>query len=170
MAERKGAAHGYEFGGPYAPSSQLPSVQHLLISSGRLGALLISIGLPIGCYAFAFLCNDVSGCPAPSLLSPNKLFTPPILSRQTGWQHALEVLKKEVGWPGFAGLLSMEVVLGTLAWYGFSLLLYALLPAHEVEGTELRSGGRLKYRFNGAYGGKEQARDRADIVQLSLQH
>ncbi|KAI7103370.1 hypothetical protein KC352_g37496, partial [Hortaea werneckii] len=121
--------HGYEFGGP-------------------IGALFISFGLPIACYAFAFLCNDVSGCPAPSLLSPTKLFTPPILSRQAGWQHALDVLKVEVGWPGFAGLLSLEAMLGALGWYGLSLLLYVLLPAKEVEGTELRSGGKLMYRMN----------------------
>lgn len=112
---------------------------------------MISIGLPIGCYAFAFLCNDVSGCPAPSLLSPIKLFTPPTLSGQSGWQHALDTLKKDVGWPGFAGLINIEAVLGTLGWYGLSLLLYMLLPAQEVEGVELRSGGRLKYRFNGEY-------------------
>ncbi|KAI7159288.1 Delta(14)-sterol, partial [Hortaea werneckii] len=121
--------HGYEFGGP-------------------IGALFISFGLPIACYALAFLCNDVSGCPAPSLLSPTKLFTPPILSRQAGWQHALDVLTVEVGWPGFAGLLSLEAMLGALAWYGLSLLLYVLLPAKEVEGTELRSGGKLMYRMN----------------------
>ena len=100
------------------------------------------------CYAFAFLCNDVTGCPAPSLLSPSKLFTPSTFSGQSGSQHALETLKKEVGWPGVTGLLNTESVLGTLAWYGLSLLLYVVLPASEVEGVELRTGGRLKYRFN----------------------
>ena len=58
------------------------------------------------------------------------------------------MLKVEVGWPGFAGLLSLEATLGALAWYGLSLLLYVLLPAKEVEGTELRSGGKLIYRMN----------------------
>lgn len=43
----------------------------------------------------------------------------------------------------------MNGMLGSLAWYAFSLFLYAALPAQEVEGTELRTGGRLKYRFNG---------------------
>lgn len=116
---------------------------------GSIGAALISFGLPIGCYAFAFLCNDVSGCPAPSLLSPHRLFTPPALSTQPGWQHALETLKKEVAWPGFAGLLNAEAAIGALGWYALSLALYVVLPAHEVEGVELRSGGRLKYRLNG---------------------
>ncbi|TKA30996.1 Delta(14)-sterol reductase [Salinomyces thailandicus] len=125
----KEEAHGYEFGGP-------------------IGAALISFGLPIACYAFAFLCNDVTGCPAPSLLSPSKLFTPPTLSRQSGWQHAIDVLKQETGWPGFAGLINIEATVGTLAWYGLSLMLYVLLPAKEVEGTELKTGGRLMYRMN----------------------
>lgn len=108
----------------------------------------MSIGLPILCYTFAFLCNDVSGCPAPSLLSPRALFTSPALSTQTGWQHAIETLKKETGWPGLSGLISVEAALGTLGWYGLTFALYALLPAEEVEGTELSSGGRLKYRLN----------------------
>lgn len=109
---------------------------------------MISFGLPIACYAFGFLCNDVSGCPPPSLLSPSKLFTPPTLSNKAPWQHALDTLKAEVGWPGWSGLINTEAVLGTLFWYGLSLLLYVLLPAQEVLGTELRTGGRLKYRFN----------------------
>ncbi|SMR52141.1 unnamed protein product [Zymoseptoria tritici ST99CH_3D1] len=133
MASKKVAVraepHGFEFGGP-------------------IGASLISFGLPIGCYAFAFLCNDVSGCPAPSLLSPSKLFTAPALSNKSGFQHALDTLATEVGWPGWTGLLNTEAVVGTLAWYAISLLLYAILPAQEVEGVELSTGGKLKYRFN----------------------
>ena len=121
--------HGYEFGGP-------------------IGASLISFGLPFVCYAFAFLCNDVSGTPPPSLRDPGALFTAPLLSTKSGWQHGLDTLKRETGWPGVSGLLSTEAVLGTLAWYGWSLLLYVLLPAQEVEGTELATGGRLRYRFN----------------------
>jgi protein-S-isoprenylcysteine O-methyltransferase Ste14 len=35
-----------------------------------------------------------------------------------------------------------------LAYYLLSLILYRVLPATEVEGTVLSSGGRLKYRFN----------------------
>lgn len=116
-----------------------------------IGAALISFGLPLGVYAFAFLCNDVSGCPAPSLLSPSKLFTPPALSRQTGWQHALATLKKETGWPGVTGLFSWQGMMGALAWYAWSLVLYVLLPATEGQGVELRSGGRLRYRLNGPY-------------------
>lgn len=36
-----------------------------------------------------------------------------------------------------------------LGYYLFNLMLYAMLRGEEVQGTVLRSGGRLKYRFNG---------------------
>jgi hypothetical protein len=86
-------------------------------------------------YVFTFLCNDISGCPAPVLLHP--------------YSFSLEQLKKEVGWTGFSGLLNTQAFLGTLGYYFLSLALYRFLPGQEVEGTELRSGGRLMYRFNG---------------------
>ena len=107
--------HGYEFLGPP-------------------GAFIISFGLPVLVYVFTFLCNDISGCPAPVLLHPHSF--------------SLEQLKKEVGWPGFAGLINTQAFLGTLGYYFLSLALYRFLPGQEVEGTELRSGGRLMYRFN----------------------
>jgi delta14-sterol reductase len=81
------------------------------------------------------LCNDISGCPAPSLLHP--------------YSFSLDQLKKEVGWTGFSGLLNTQAFLGTLAYYFLSLALYRFLPGEEHEGVELSSGGRLKYRFNG---------------------
>lgn len=37
-----------------------------------------------------------------------------------------------------------------LAYYALSLVLQTVLPGEVVEGTELSSGGRLKYKFNGA--------------------
>ena len=100
-----------------------------------IGAALISFGLPVACYAFAFLCNDVSGCPAPALLHPSTL------TRDT--------LKQQVAWPGVYGLINLESFAGTIAYYAFSLLLNTLLPGQEVDGIELKGGGRLKYRFNG---------------------
>jgi delta14-sterol reductase len=113
-------AHGYEFFGPP-------------------GAFAISFLLPILVYIFAYACNDVSGCPPPSLLHPSK-FT-------------LDALKREVGWPedGLIGLFNWESVAASIGYLLVNAILYRILPAVEVEGTQLRSGGRLKYRFNTLY-------------------
>ncbi|KAI9891129.1 MAG: erg24, C-14 sterol reductase [Vezdaea aestivalis] len=111
------AAHGYEFGGP-------------------VGALGAALGLPVACYAFTFICNDISGCPVPSTLSPSTLST--------------STLAKEVGWPkeGVLGLFSFSVTAWLLAYYGFSLLLRAFLPGTQCEGTDLNGGGKLGYKLN----------------------
>lgn len=131
-----------------ACSNSLHASHRSADKANRIGAALISIGCPVAVYALTFLCNDISGCPAPSLLSPSKLFTPPAFTTQTSWEHATSVLAKETGWPGWGGLVTANGMLGTLAWYMLSLVLYAVLPAQEVDGIELQNGGRLKYRFN----------------------
>jgi hypothetical protein len=112
-----------------------PRMHHVLTWS-RPGAFAISFLLPILVYIFAYACNDVSGCPPPSLLHPSK-FT-------------LDALKREVGWPedGLIGLFNWESVAASIGYLLVNAILYRILPAVEVEGTQLRSGGRLKYRFN----------------------
>ena len=103
----------------------------------RLGAFAISFGLPIGCYAASLLCNDVSGCPATSVLHPSTL--------------TLDKLKADIGWKGWSALFNWQAFAANLGWFVLSLILYRTLPATEAEGTVLRSGGRIKYRFNGMY-------------------
>ncbi|KAM9877894.1 delta -sterol reductase [Verticillium dahliae] len=109
--------HGYHFGGPW-------------------GTAGVSTILPIIVYALAFACNDVSGCPAPSLLDPKNI--------------DLAQLKREVGWPeeGIWGLGSFNATLAVVGYFFFNALLYRFLPAQEVDGVVLASGGKLKYRFN----------------------
>ena len=109
--------HGFEFGGP-------------------LGAVGMTVGLPILCYLFAFACNDISGCPAPSLL--------------TGHVN-LEAIKQDIGWPGFEGLFSLEATAWVLAYYLLLVVLFVAIPAPEVEGVEMRTGGKLTYKLNGRY-------------------
>lgn len=127
--------HGYEFFGPLVFSVREISRLCLLTCDCSPGAFVISFGLPAFCYVMLFFCNDKSGCPAPSLLHPSTL----------SWEQ----LKQEIGWPGVSGLLSTKAVLGTLGYYLLSLALYAFLPAETIDGTQLRTGGKLKYRFNG---------------------
>ncbi|KAE8132081.1 ergosterol biosynthesis ERG4/ERG24 [Aspergillus pseudotamarii] len=103
---------------------------------GPPGAFAFVTCLPTLIYAFTFLCNDVSGCPAPSLLNPSTL--------------SLDQLKVEVGWPqdGLKGFFDARVTLWVLSYYLLSLVLYVFLPGQEVEGTELACTGRLRYKFN----------------------
>ncbi|KAK1479799.1 ergosterol biosynthesis ERG4/ERG24 family protein [Colletotrichum cuscutae] len=115
MAPKK---HSYEFGGPP-------------------GAFAIVFGLPVLLWTFFFVCNDKTGCPAPSTLSPRTL--------------TLEKLKLETPWPadGIWGFCSWEAFGWSIAYYFVSLVLYRVLPAQEMLGTKLVQSGRpLKYRFN----------------------
>jgi delta14-sterol reductase len=87
-------------------------------------------------YIATFLCNDISGCPVASALSPSTL--------------TIEQLKKDVGWPanGIWGLASWDVSAKVVGYYLLSMVLQRVLPGVEAMGTELASGGRLAYKFN----------------------
>ncbi|TVY29369.1 Delta(14)-sterol reductase [Lachnellula hyalina] len=102
VAVKQPTFHGYEFLGPP-------------------GAFAISFGLPFACYLSTFLCNDIAGCPVPSLLSPSTL--------------TIETLKREVGWPasGIRGLASWDVSAKVLGYYLLSAVLHKVLPGEEVE-------------------------------------
>ncbi|KAL9016338.1 MAG: hypothetical protein Q9185_006321 [Variospora sp. 1 TL-2023] len=80
--------------------------------------------------------NFVDRCPVPSILHPQSL--------------TLARLKNEAGWPqdGLQGLASFRVTGYVLAYYLSSLVLQAALPGLVVQGVQLRSGGRLEYKFN----------------------
>ncbi|KAJ9132500.1 Ergosterol biosynthesis ERG4/ERG24 family protein [Coniochaeta hoffmannii] len=104
---------------------------------GPLGATAIVFGLPLLMNAWYFFCNDVSGCPAPALLEPRTLT----------WAK----LKTQIPWPqnGVAGFFSWKVTGWLFAYYALSMVLYRILPGHEVYGSKLRESGKpLKYKFN----------------------
>jgi delta14-sterol reductase len=65
----------------------------------------------------------------------------------------IEALKRDVGWPaeGIYGLASWDVSAKVLGYYLFSAILHKVLPGEELEGTELASGGKLKYKFNSIF-------------------
>jgi delta14-sterol reductase len=97
----------------------------------------ITVGLPIACYAAGLVCNDVTGCPATSILHPSTL--------------TLDKLKEDVGWNGISTIFNWQAFAANLGWYFLSLVLYTFLPATEAEGIPLRTGGKLNYRFNGEF-------------------
>ncbi|WQF90255.1 Putative sterol reductase [Colletotrichum destructivum] len=115
----------------------MPVKEHTYQFGGPSGAFRIMVGLPMLLYTFYFVCNDKTGCPAPSTLSPRTL--------------TLAKFKVDIPWPdnGIWGFCNWHVFGYTLAYYLLSLVLHRILPAKEVYGRKLAQSGRpLKYRFN----------------------
>ena len=92
--------------------------------------------LPLLVLASLEFCNDVSGCPAPALLSLRTL--------------TFDKLKAQTPWPenGIVGLFDIDAIFWTLAYYGLLVVCQLVLPGEEVKGTVLGTGGRLDYKFN----------------------
>ncbi|KAI9154945.1 cyclin h [Paramyrothecium foliicola] len=130
-----------------APDTKRRRVQDDVFGGPLLGAAGIVFGLPLLMNVLFLACNDVSGCPAPALLSPRSLT----------W----ETLRAQMPWPdtGLRGFASWSVTGWLLAYYLTSLVLYRVLPAKEVLGTKLRESGKpLRYRFNGEFCLKAQVK------------
>lgn len=110
------------------------------MSRYSLGAAAITFGLPLLLFLFAFGCNDVAGCPIPSLL-PSRPFTWANVKADTGLLNL-----------SLSNFISWEAIFITVAYYAYGLCLWRILPAKEVYGTKLVHHGRpLLYRFNGMY-------------------
>lgn len=90
---------------------------------GPCGTFILSLGLPALIELLYFSCNS-KGCPAAF----------------DGFLH--QIVNAE--YLNFSALLAFWIYLGTLA------LLDVIIPGNWVLGTELRTGGRLRYKFNGS--------------------
>ncbi|GAB5359846.1 hypothetical protein AAMO2058_000577100 [Amorphochlora amoebiformis] len=89
---------------------------------GPLGVTAMMFGLPITIFGLFLFCNDPEvGCPSYSAL--------PDWSKYT--------------------FFSSEAMVVFLAWIGFLMLLWYVLPGTWAEGVTLPSGGKLKYKLNG---------------------
>ena len=99
-----------------------------------IGVSVLTTALPVVCYALTLFCNDISGCPVPSLLHPSTF----------SWER----LKEDVGYQGISTFFNFKSLAAVIGWFTFNLIQEAFLPAPIVEGTKLVSGGKLKYRMN----------------------
>ncbi|PWN28998.1 hypothetical protein BDZ90DRAFT_231001 [Jaminaea rosea] len=95
---------------------------------GPPGAFFISTTVPFFSYALYYFCNEQVGCAVP----PKNVSAIMSLMGQG---------IKDSFFDGQAWIIYF-------GWYAFCVLAWALLPAPEVEGTELRTGGKLKYQLN----------------------
>lgn len=119
-----------------AATKASPVHKHEYEFFGPPGATVLTFGLPVLIYASILFCNDVSGCPAPALLDPKTLT----------WEKLLS--QTQLAGTGLAGLFDLNVFGWVCAYYGLLVVLQLVLPGEEVEGTVLKSGGRLHYKFN----------------------
>ncbi|BFZ65280.1 erg24, C-14 sterol reductase [Saitoella coloradoensis] len=94
--------------------------------AGTIGALGVTLLTPAFTYLLYFACNETS-CSLSSL--------------------SLSSLQSRL--PGWTGLVDPEAIRAYLKWWQLLLILWVVIPAPWVEGTELRDGTRAQYKMNG---------------------
>jgi len=98
---------------------------------GPPGAFLVSTGVPIVTYALYFACSEATGGCPPSGITVGRVFN--AFSSSDWWK----------------GLWDTQATIAYFAWYAFCVLAWAILPADEVSGTQLRDSSKKVYKING---------------------
>jgi Delta14-sterol reductase len=96
---------------------------------GPAGALFVTLAVPITTYALYFGCSERTGC-LPTIV-PNIIDS---VGDPTWWK----------------GLWDTQATIMYFAWYAFCVVSWKVLPGDWVEGVTLRTGGKIKYKINGA--------------------
>ncbi|KAG8722996.1 erg24, C-14 sterol reductase [Ceratobasidium sp. 428] len=94
---------------------------------GPPGVGFISLTVPLVIYAVNYACSQHSGNEFTSLR-----------------RLATSILKLD----GWASLFDAEAAIAYAGFYAFTIAAWYFLPGEWIEGTELRTGGRLKYKMN----------------------
>ncbi|KAF8598461.1 ERG4/ERG24 ergosterol biosynthesis protein [Ceratobasidium sp. AG-I] len=98
---------------------------------GPPGATFVSLAVPLTIYGLYFTCSEASGgCP------------PPLWSIPFNFVRAVE----DKDW--WLSLFDAKASIAYAGWYVYTLAAWLILPGDWVEGTELRTGGRIKYKIN----------------------
>lgn len=111
---------------------------------GPVGTSIITFVTPVVVYMLFYGCNEVTGCSVP----PERNF-----------------LQWIGDWPSSAGALWEWKAFGVyVAWYAWMVICWNILPAEWTQGTLLRDGTRVKYKFNGGCGREDLL---AEIILLA---
>ncbi|EUC54371.1 C-14 sterol reductase ERG24, partial [Rhizoctonia solani AG-3 Rhs1AP] len=98
---------------------------------GPPGAAAVAIGTPIVVYGLYYNCSEAAGvCQLPH------------------WWFPLQVVKAVSDADWWKSIFDMEATVAYFTWYAFIVAAWYVLPGEWLEGTELRTGGRKKYKFN----------------------
>lgn len=114
-----------------SPNELNPRTKHYEFG-GPLGALFVTLSVPIITYVLYFTCSETSGGCPPLLQSLPTSFTEAVTNRN--WWKSL--------W-------DMQAFLAYIAWWAFCVVAWFVLPGDWVEGTTMRNGRKLKYKING---------------------
>lgn len=109
------------------PSVLAPKSDHYEFA-GPLGAFAVSTTVPLFTYALSYYCNEEVGCPFPP----------------QSWRGSFDMMIEGIKESLFDG----QAWIIYFGWYAFCVAAWALIPGEELEGTELRTGGKLTYRIN----------------------
>lgn len=109
------------------PKVLAPKSEHYEFG-GPLGAFGVSTTVPFFTYALYYYCSEEAGCSFPP----------------QSWQGTFDIMVAGVKNSLFDGQ-AWAIYFG---WYAFCVAAWALIPGQELEGTELRTGGKLTYKIN----------------------
>jgi Delta14-sterol reductase len=100
---------------------------------GPLGVLFVTIVSPLIVYALYFSCSEqAGGCPS---LDHSALLA------------SLGDAIMDLKW--WQSLWDTKAILIYLGWYAFCVVSWMVLPGNWIEGAELRTGERKRYKMNG---------------------
>ncbi|CAO1625484.1 unnamed protein product [Parajaminaea phylloscopi] len=109
------------------PKVLAPKSEHYEFG-GPLGAFGVSTTVPFFTYALYYYCSEEAGCSFPP----------------SSWQGTFDIMLAGVKNSLFDG----QAWVIYFGWYAFCVAAWALIPGAELEGTELRTGGKLTYKIN----------------------
>ncbi|CAE6396224.1 unnamed protein product [Rhizoctonia solani] len=98
---------------------------------GPPGAAAVTTSTSIVIYGLYYNCSEASGvCQLPR------------------WSFLLQVVKAVSNADWWKSIFDVEATVVYFTWYAFLVAAWYVLPGEWLEGTELRTGGRKKYKFN----------------------
>ena len=103
--------------------------------NGPIGALGITIGLPVVCYLLVAVCNAKQGCVA---ITPFETIASRLKAQVNAfWERG--------------SIATGDAAVAYLIWFVGCAALHLLLPGARIKGTKLKTGEQLTYKINGLY-------------------
>ncbi|TRM64375.1 ERG4/ERG24 ergosterol biosynthesis protein [Schizophyllum amplum] len=120
--------------------------------AGPLGALFVTVIVPIVTYALYFGCSEQSGgC---FLEDTSRCFFQscgdgPDSSWMNNWATISALVKRDLTSPDWwKGLWDTEAAIAYAAWYAFCVVCWAVVPGEQVQGAQMRNGQTKTYKIN----------------------